>query len=79
MQPIEQMIRETLVDKFGVFGADLGPATTFDDLDVDSLVLVELAVILRRTYGVPLDTDELTADLTVSQVAELLQAKLAAA
>jgi acyl carrier protein len=78
METIEQMIRETLVDKFGVFGADLGPATTFDDLDVDSLVLVELAVILKRTFGVLLDVDELTAGLTVSQVAELVQAKLAA-
>ena len=76
MDAIEQMIRETLVDRFGVFGTDIGPATTFDDLNVDSLVLVELTVILKRAYGVPLETGELTEDLTVGQVAELVRAKL---
>jgi acyl carrier protein len=56
-------------------GDDITPTTPFSDLDLDSLVLVELAVILSRTYGVPVDESELAEAGTVDEVVALLATK----
>ncbi|MFC9454169.1 acyl carrier protein [Streptomyces sp. NPDC056983] len=56
-------------------GDDITPTTPFTDLDLDSLVLVELAVILSRTYRVPVDEAELAEAGTVDDVVALLAAK----
>lgn len=41
-----------LVERFGVPEEELTPDTTFRDLDLDSLDLAELAVLVRKRYGV---------------------------
>jgi acyl carrier protein len=60
-------------------GDDITPTTPFAELDMDSLVLVELAVILSRTYGVPVDESELAEAGTVDEVVALLAMKRSAA
>ncbi|WP_405791536.1 acyl carrier protein [Streptomyces sp. NBC_01506] len=47
----------------------------FADLDLDSLVLIELAVVLRKQYGVEVAEHELATAGTAAKVAELLSAK----
>ncbi|MET7801228.1 acyl carrier protein [Streptomyces decoyicus] len=69
---------EILSHKFDL-GDHITPTTPFTDLDLDSLVLVELAVILSRTYGVPVDESELAEAGTVDEVVALLATKRTAA
>ncbi|SEN15560.1 acyl carrier protein [Actinacidiphila rubida] len=51
--------------------------TGFDSLDLDSLALIELAVILTKRYGVEMTGEEVAAAGTVAKVAELVSAKAA--
>lgn len=58
---------------------EVPPGTTadsdFTSLDLDSLVLIELAVVLTKRYGVEVAEHELAAADTAVKVAELLAAK----
>ncbi|MFG1667010.1 acyl carrier protein [Streptomyces sp. Y7] len=62
-----------LVDRFEVDRAEIGPDTTFEDLDMDSLFLVELLLVIQSELGVHLDDDAASPGDTISQVAELLE------
>ncbi|MFC4032356.1 phosphopantetheine-binding protein [Streptomyces polygonati] len=75
-QTTVDVIRELLMKTFDVFGTeeiDLG--ATFESLDVDSLVLVELAVVLERRFGVRVPEGELSAEQTIGEAAALVDAK----
>lgn len=63
-----------IADRFEL-DAILTPTSEFTDLGLDSLVLVELAVILKRRYGVTVDDDELIVAGTVERVVSLLDGK----
>ena len=47
-----------------------------EDLDVDSLMALEIAVRLEKRYGVKVDDNELGDVSSLTRVRELLQAKL---
>lgn len=64
-----------LVDRFGIPGAAAVPGATFDDLGVDSLVIVEFALLLKKEFGVLLTDGELRASDTVADAATLLDAR----
>ncbi|MEY9214396.1 acyl carrier protein [Thermobifida halotolerans] len=49
--------------------------TRFEDLDLDSLVLIELSVQLTKKFGVEVTDDELFTAGSVARIAELLAAK----
>ena len=51
--------------------------TDFQSLDLDSLVLIELAVILKKQYGVEVDGKELAAAGTAAKAAALVSKKTA--
>ncbi|MEV0486623.1 phosphopantetheine-binding protein [Streptomyces sp. NPDC050508] len=64
-----------LADKFEVDAERIGPDATLDDLDLDSLAVVELYVTLQEEWQIPLD-DSAAADLTVADVARSVSALL---
>ncbi|GAA4835511.1 acyl carrier protein [Saccharopolyspora rosea] len=66
-----------LQDVHGVTPEDTTPETTYHDLGVDSLTVVELTLQLQRELGIALEDDELTDDLTLAETASLIDAKLA--
>lgn len=68
-----------LVERFGIPQAAATPEATFDDLGVDSLVIVEFALLLKKELGVLLTDGELRASDTVADAAALLDAKGVAA
>jgi acyl carrier protein len=70
-------VRALLVASFGVAATDVEEHVTFAELDVDSLALVEFALMVQKEFGVPIDEDELTAQLTVRDVVELIEGKKA--
>ena len=55
----------------------MGPDDSFADLDIDSLSLVEAAVILSNRFGVRVDEFELADAGNARTVASLLAEKLA--
>ncbi|MEV8020396.1 phosphopantetheine-binding protein [Streptomyces sp. NPDC086554] len=69
-----QLITSHLAEHFGLDPAMLTPDRTFNDLEMDSIALVELLVILEEGTGVQLtqDASAFTADVTLSRAAELL-------
>jgi acyl carrier protein len=79
MESVADVIRDLLVDKFGVFGTEIGADTTFEELDIDSLVLIELSVVLGRRYGVRVQDGDLISGQTIAEAAALVEAKRVAA
>jgi len=75
----DELITTLLHDKFGVPREELAPEQTFEDLGLDSLILVELSLVLTKQLGVPLADDELYPELTLADTAQLLADKQARA
>ncbi|MBD0840994.1 MULTISPECIES: acyl carrier protein [unclassified Streptomyces] len=65
-----------LTDKFEVAPERIGPEATLDDLELDSLAVVELYVTLQEEWSIPLDDSAARADLTVAEVARSVTALL---
>ena len=75
-EQIEQRVREALIE----FGADpegIRPEAKLEELDVDSLDLVELAQIVEDDYGVQLKGEDMKDIKTVGQAVDLVAARLA--
>lgn len=66
---------QVLSDKYGLPSTDLSPDTRFEALEFDSLVMLELAVLLERRHGVPVSDDELLGTESIGEAADLLSAK----
>jgi acyl carrier protein len=72
---IEARVIDALVE-FGEERENLNPQARFEDLDVDSLDLVELAQIVEDEYGVEIADSDLDKIETVSDVTELITARI---
>lgn len=70
---IAEQISAILAEKFEV--TESGPATEYEDLGFDSLVLVELAVILQKRFGVPVEEEDLTKAKSIGDTAAMLHGK----
>ncbi|NJP51192.1 acyl carrier protein [Streptomyces sp. SBST2-5] len=64
-----------VADKLGVDPEQLTPTATFDALDLDSLLLIELSVIVEKEFGVQLDETALSPDNTLGDVLARIDAK----
>ncbi|MCO6004070.1 acyl carrier protein [Actinoallomurus purpureus] len=76
---VAERIIAVMAENLQMAAAGITPATVFDDLEFDSLVLVELAVILQREFGVEVSDDELAESKTVGKAAALVNERIAAA
>ena len=70
-EQIEQRVIDALVE-FGEEREKVTPQARFEDLEVDSLDLVELAQIAEDDYGVELSDADLEGLETVGDVIELI-------
>ncbi|MFH0180582.1 phosphopantetheine-binding protein [Streptomyces cacaoi] len=55
--------------------ADVTPDTTFDAMEIDSLLLEELALRLQKTFGIEIEMGELVPEQTVAEAAAVLASK----
>lgn len=67
----DQLI-ELIAEKMDVPPTSLQADMAFEDLDLDSLVLLELAVVLRSRVGVVVSDLEMAEAGTISAAAELV-------
>jgi acyl carrier protein len=74
-EQIEARVVDALVE-FGEERENVTPQARFEDLDVDSLDLVELAQIVEDEYGVEIADSDLDKIETVSDVTDLITARL---
>jgi acyl carrier protein len=66
-----------LASTCGLEQEEITPESTFAELELDSLALVEFAMAVQAELGVPVSDDELSVDATVASAAVLVDAKLA--
>lgn len=74
-------VEARVVEALASFGPDAGQITrgaTFEELDVDSLDLVELAQIVEDEYGVVLSGDDMKGLKTVGDAVDLITARASA-
>ena len=73
-EQVETRVIETLAS-FGPDQSQITRSATFEELDIDSLDLVELAQIVEDEYGVELKGDDVKDVKTVGEVIDLVVAK----
>jgi acyl carrier protein len=64
-----------VVDSIAEFGADrelITPAATFDDLEIDSLDLVELIQAVKKEFGIQLRPREFDETRTVAGALDII-------
>ncbi|MYY06576.1 MULTISPECIES: acyl carrier protein [unclassified Streptomyces] len=54
---------------------EVTPDTTFDAMEIDSLLLEELALRLQKVFGIEIETGELVPEHTVGEAAAVLAAR----
>jgi acyl carrier protein len=76
-QVTDEAVQKVIFDGLNEIGAEgeISRDATFEDLDVDSLDLVELAQIVEDEFGVELDGDAVKDVVTVGDVIDLVVKK----
>jgi acyl carrier protein len=75
-----QQVEARVIDALASFGPDrsqIGRESTFEELDIDSLDLVELAQIVEDEYGVVLRGEDMKELKTVGDAIELIASRAA--
>ena len=78
MDYLYEKVKGLLVGKFGVPSEEIKPEATFEELDLDSLDLVEFAMATQDELGARITDTEAEGLRTVGEAVELLTRKLAA-
>ena len=74
---IESKLTDLLVAELGIERDDIRPDAKFEeDLDVDSLGVVELLMALEDNFGVKIPDEEAEQITTVGEAVDLVEAKL---
>lgn len=74
-RPTVQRISALLSGHFKVRPEAITPGVTLGALSFDSLVLIELGLVLDKEFGVRIEDGELTEEHTLDDVVDLLVAK----
>jgi acyl carrier protein len=74
-----QVVEEAIVEAIAHLGpsrADIKREATFEDLDIDSLDLVEIAQMAEETWGVGIEPQDFGNVKTVGEAIDLVLARL---
>ncbi|AZM75035.1 phosphopantetheine-binding protein [Streptomyces sp. G3] len=69
---------DLLVDGFAVDRAAIRPDVTFEELEMDSLFLVELLLVIQSEFGVKISEDAAVPTDTISHAVALVDSEIAA-
>jgi acyl carrier protein len=70
-----ERLREILTAYFGVEADEVRLDATFAQLDLDSLAIVEFALVAEKEFGVPIGEDEVSPHATVTEALAMLGSK----
>jgi acyl carrier protein len=76
MIPLEQEIIDTIADETGLSSEELGRATRFYDVGIDSLSALEILAALEGKYDIVLDEQELRETSTIGAVVNVVASKI---
>jgi acyl carrier protein len=71
-------LTDILINRFEVEPDELRPDITFEELELDSLFLVELSLVVQQELGVKITEQDATPRSTILSVADLIEAQLTA-
>jgi acyl carrier protein len=78
-EALEPRVRRLISDQLGVDPGELEPGVSFtDDLAVDSLDLLELAISLEEAFGITVPEVDLDTSRTYGELVALLETRIAA-
>ncbi|WP_461666587.1 phosphopantetheine-binding protein [Gordonia sputi] len=69
-------IARLLNENFPDFAGVVDEGSTFSDLDLDSLVLVELAVVVSKEYGIDVSEEDVVTAQAFAPLAALVTERL---
>jgi acyl carrier protein len=69
-------LADILINQFEVRPDELRLDITFEELELDSLFLVELGLVIKRELDVEINEDEVTPRSTVADVVKLIETHL---
>lgn len=74
-ESLKHRVSALISEKFGLDEAELLSGATFDELEIDSLILVELSLILRKEMDIVLQEGELKSAFTLDEAVAVIRAK----
>ncbi|MFF8911969.1 phosphopantetheine-binding protein [Streptomyces sp. NPDC015032] len=77
MPSVLDRITEVLVSRFGVEPEEVTEDTTMHDLDLDSLALVEFALVAGGEFNIQIGDEEIGAESSVKDLIALIDSKSA--
>ncbi len=72
---IEDKVKTIIADQLEVDGDKLSAETTFEDIDADSLDIVELVMALEEEFDLEISDQEIENINTVGDVVKYLESK----
>ncbi|MFJ9343576.1 acyl carrier protein [Streptomyces sp. NPDC101733] len=72
-----EMLKEILSNKLKVSPDAITPEATREDIELDSLAVVELSLLLESELGLEISDDELLEAETVADMVRLMEARSA--
>ncbi|MFE7815700.1 acyl carrier protein [Streptomyces sp. NPDC057433] len=74
-----ETLKEMLVSKLKVAPEQVTPEATREDVELDSLAVVELSLLLEKELGLQISDDELLEAATIRDMADLMTERSASA
>ncbi|MFF5566820.1 acyl carrier protein [Streptomyces sp. NPDC012623] len=74
-----ETLKEMLVSKLKVAPEQVTPEATREDVELDSLAVVELSLLLEKELGLQISDDELLEAATMGDMADLMAERSASA
>ncbi|MFJ9520398.1 acyl carrier protein [Kitasatospora sp. NPDC101801] len=68
-----EMLKEILVSKLKVMPEQVTPEATKEDVELDSLAVVELSLLLEAELGISISDDQLLEAETIGEMAALIE------
>lgn len=73
MDDIAVKVRSILTDQMGIDIASVGEDNRLIDIDLDSVEMVEFALLLEDAFDVAIPDEDVTPTMTVGQVCEAIR------
>jgi acyl carrier protein len=76
MSTVYTRTKDLLVEKFGIDDEEVRPDATFEELDLDSLDLVEFALAAEEEFGVRISEEEAEEFETLGDAVSMVESRL---